>query len=191
MKKIISKYKRRKSDRQKQIIVSVILIGILFVSTVGFAFQGSDNSADEQDSIKSNGIEFIEQSGYWVAEIDQIVFIFKYNPEQIQDLNPSVNLLNNYYDKVLYLNSENSEAELEIYANLDQFTTRVQRACLEGSECSYEDVPIKTCEENFVIIKQAEESKITQEQNCVTIQGPESELTKLTDEFLFNMLSII
>ena len=46
MKKIISKYKRRKSDRQKQIIVSVILIGILLVSTVGFAFQGTDNSEE-------------------------------------------------------------------------------------------------------------------------------------------------
>ena len=192
MKKIMSKYKRKKSERQKQIIVSVILIGILLVSTVGFAFQGTDNSEENnQNTIKYNGYDFIEQSGYWLTEIQDVSFIFQYNPEQIQNTNSFINLLDNYYDKPLYIHSQNSLAESEIYSNLGQLVVRVQRACLEGSECSYEDVPIKTCEENFVIIKQAEESKITQEQNCVTIQGPESELTKLTDEFLFNMLSII
>jgi hypothetical protein len=191
MKKIVSKYKRKKSDRRKQIIVSVILIGILFVSTVGFAFQGSDTSSDEQESIESNGIEFIEQSGYWVAEINQAVFIFRYNPEQIQETNPSLNLLDNYYNKVLYLNSNTSEAELELFANMGQFVTRIQRACLEGEECLYEDVPIKTCEDNFIIIEQAEEKEIIPNQNCVYIRGPEQELTQLTDEFLFNIFNII
>lgn len=191
MKKIVSKYKQKKSDRRKQIIVSVILIGILFVSTIGFAFQGSDTNSEEQDSIKSNGIKFTEQSGYWITEIDQAVFIFKYNPEQIQNLNPSVNSLNNYYNKVLYLNSENSEAELELFANMGQFVTRIQRACLKDDECSYEEAPTKTCEDNIIIIKQAEEISIIQEQNCVYIQGPEQELTKITDEFLFNILEII
>jgi|APSaa5957512622_1039677.scaffolds.fasta_scaffold00920_8 hypothetical protein len=191
MKKIMSKYKRKKSERQKQIIVSVILIGILLVSTVGFAFQGTDNSEENnQNTIKYNGYDFIEQSGYWLTEIQDVSFIFQYNPEQIQNTNSFINLLDNYYDKPLYIHSQNSLAESEIYSNLGQLVVRVQRACLEDTECDYEDVPIKTCEDNFIIIEEAEENNIIQDGNCVYIQGSEQELIKLADEFLFKILGI-
>ena len=107
--------------------------------------------------------------------------------------------LENYYGKPLYLSSVNKESELEINSNLYSFIQRTQPACLEknesmGSELFEEecgsDLPVKTCNDNFIIIVESNKSIIEQKDNCVFISGPQENLTKITDEFLFNILGI-
>ena len=56
-------------------------------------------------------------------------------------------------------------------------------------ECK-EDFPVKDCENNFVIIRESNDTKIVQEKNCVFIQGEKENLTQITDEFLFNVFEI-
>ena len=53
-----------------------------------------------------------------------------------------------------------------------------------------ENVPTKTCEDNFLIITKSNSTKITQEQNCVFIEAPYENLTQTTDEYLFKVLGI-
>ena len=89
----------------------------------------------------------------------------------------------------LYLFSANQEASAEIYNNLYQIVQRMQPACLNEEECD-ENLPIKTCEDNFIIIEESEEIEIKQENNCVFIRGPQDSLIKITDEFLFKVLGI-
>ena len=92
----------------------------------------------------------------------------------------------------MYIYSENSDAETEIYRNLfyqKSIVQRVQSACLEGEECSG-DLPIKTCEDNFVLIREGLEDKIFQNNNCVFIESAGENLTMLSDEFLFKLLKI-
>jgi len=57
----------------------------------------------------------------------------------------------------------NIEAESEIRANLFPFTDSIENACLE--ECN-EKFPIKTCQDNFIIIREGSKG-IIQENNCV------------------------
>jgi len=65
----------------------------------------------------------------------------------------------------------------------------MQNACLEEEGCK-EDWPTKTCEDNFIIIEEKNETSIIQDNNCVFIQGPQENLTKISDEFLFRVLGV-
>jgi hypothetical protein len=96
-----------------------------------------------------------------------------------------------YQELPAYIYSENVEAETEIKMNLELIAERVQKACIDeqGIECS-EELPVKTCEDNFIIIEKGNSSKIIQDNNCVRIEGQEEELLKLVDQFLFKILRI-
>ncbi|MFA7707934.1 MAG: hypothetical protein WCX73_03220 [Candidatus Pacearchaeota archaeon] len=190
MRKITSKYKEEKRKKRNGIIVGIILIGIMISSTIGYSFLGGEK--DNLKKINYNGFTFEEQNGFWITNINNLLFTFKYNPTQIEEINSSLNVLDNYYNKPLYIYSKNEEAELEIYRNLfyqNKIIQRMQSACLEGDICEG-NLPIKSCEDNFIKITEGNISKIIQEENCVFIEGEKGNLTKLADEFLFNILEI-
>jgi len=192
MRKISSKYNEDKKKKRNGLIVGGILIFVMLFSILGYSFQGKSIEEDNTKKINYNGFEFVEQNGYWFTNIGNSQFVFKYNPEQVGKIDSELNLLNNYYGKTLYIFSENNEAELEIYRNLfyqNQIVQRIQSACLEEEECD-ENLPVKTCEDNFIIIKENDNSQIIQEENCVFIKGKQENLTKITDEFLFKIIEI-
>jgi len=191
MRKITSKYKEDKKKKRNGIIVGVILIGVMFLGIFGYSFQGKNDEEDNAKKINYNGFEFVEQNGFWFTNIGNSQFVFRYNPQQVEEITSELKYLDNYYGKPLYISSENSEAELEIYRNLfyqNQIVQRMQSACLE--EACDGNLPVKTCEDNFIIIKENNTNEIIQEENCVFIKGRQENLTKITDEFLFKILGI-
>jgi hypothetical protein len=190
MRRIVSKKKEVKRQKKNQIIIGTILILIMFSSVLGFGFgTGSSNNSGSSE-ITYNGLEFINQNNLWYLTINEVNFIFRYNPLQVQKISSQVNDFNSYYQEPLYIQSENSEAELEIYLNLGQIALRTQKACYENCVEENSDLPIKTCEDNFIIIQESENMEILQQDNCVFIKGPSEDLIKITDEFLFKILRI-
>ncbi len=188
MRKIISKQKQKELDRVKQIIVGSVLIIIMFASVLGYAFQGNDEESNSK--IEYNGFEFIEKDNLWILEDS---FMFKYNPKETEDFSFEgyVSLLSDFQNKPLYIYSEYKEAESEIYKNLYNSVQRIQYACLNESfnlNCE-ESWPTKTCEDNFILIKEGE-FKVEQKDNCLFIQGPKENLTQISDEVLFKVLEI-
>ena len=189
MRKIISKHKQNRKQRRNQFILAGLLIFIMFFSVLGYSFMGRND--EKIQKINYNGFEFIAQNSFWFTSKGDLNFIFRYNPKQTDEIDSEVKYSNNYYGKPLYIYSENNEAELEIYKNLDQIVQIIRDACLdEDQERCQEDWPIKTCEFNFIIIEASNESNIIQEENCVFIYGAQENLTKITDEFLFKTLGI-
>ncbi len=190
MRKIISKDKKTKKRRIKQFAVGGILVLIMLVSVVGYAFNRGENS--NQSELVYNGFKFIEDSGIWYTNIGDFQFSFKYNPNEVESINSTLKTLNEYNDKPLYFNSENSEAETEIYRNLfyqNQIVQRVQDACMGDEKCS-ENLPIKNCSDNFIIIKESDNAEIKQDGNCVFISGKKEDLTKISDSFLFKIIGV-
>ncbi len=195
MRRIISGHERKRTRRRNQIIVGVILVLVMVFSTLGFAFQGGnffgnfggDGNAgsDSSNNMVYNDFEFVNQNGLWVLGS----FVFKNVPQQVEDIGAGLKDINNYQGRPLYIYSESEEAEIEISVNLGQIARRVQKACVEGLECSG-DFPVKTCEDNFIIIKESNNSMISQEDNCVYIEGVKEDLTGLADQFLFKILGI-
>ena len=195
MRKIVSAEEEAKKKKRRQVILGVVLAFIMVASTIGFAIQsnsGIGNSPQGDVSgneIEYNGFKFVNQNGLWVLGN----FVFRYVPQQIPDITSDsgsdIKPASNYQGKPAYVYSEDDEAEIEIAVNLGQIAQRVQKACPEDTICSG-DLPVKTCSDNFIIIKESNTSSITQENNCVFIEGQKEELTALADQFLFKILGI-
>ena len=202
MRKITTRGDLTKQKKRKQIIVGLILVGVMGFSTIGFAFQNTlgqgpanprnDNNQEGGNPyfVEYNGYEFIlssQQLGLWILGNGQ--FGFSYTPNQVERIPGEVNSINSYYGKTLYVSSVSEGAEAEIYRNLDSIILRRQYACLSEENCE-ENLPVKTCEDNFIIIEEAEISEIVQVNNCVFIRGPQEDLPKLADEFLFKIIGV-
>ncbi len=187
MKRLKSKGSEAKKQKRNQVIIGVILIIVMFGSVFAVIVGSFGNK--ENSKVDYNSFEFFKQSNFWILEIGDFDFIFKYNPNEIQEIETEVKFLNNYYGKPLYISSENSEATYEIASNLEQVTLRMQNACLDEEDCE-DDLPLKTCDDNFIIIEEKNETNILQDNNCVFIQGPQENLTMISDEFLFHILGV-
>jgi len=190
IRKIQSKEINEKKKNRNKWIVGIVLIGIMLFGTIGYSFMSNDNTINQEDKIDYNGYEFIKNNNLWYLQINENVFAFKYNPNQVEKIPGYIKILNGYYNQPLYIFSENVEAELEIYRNMNNYVLRVQKACLEGEKCPDDILPVKTCEDNIIIIREDEISSIRQENNCVFIEGKKEELGKISDEFLFKILGI-
>ena len=190
MRKIVSKQEEGKKQKRNQLIIGIILIIVMFGSTFGIIVNsfGKENS---NTKVKYNGLEFTKQNERWFVNIGDFQFSFKYNPYEVEEIGKDSGLkyLNNYYNKPLYLSSQNTEASSEIYTNIEGIAQRVQGACLEEENCEG-NLPVKNCTSNFIIIKESDSNEIKQEENCVFISGTEENLTKISDEFLFQIIGV-
>ena len=192
MRKIISKEEEDKKKKRNQLIVGGGLILIMFLSILGYSTM--KDKKENNEKIIYNGIEFIKESGLWNAKIGDFQFSFRYNPNEAENIDSALNQLDNYRNKPLYIYSEDTDSEIEIYRNLfyyNRIAERVQNACLEEDrEKCEESSPIKTCEDNFIIIRESENTEIKQQDNCVFIEGKKEDLIKLSDSFLFKITGV-
>ncbi len=190
MRKITSRKKQEKKQKRNQLLLGATMILLLSLSIVGYGLGGK---GVKQNKIVYKGYKFIETDGFWFTEIGDFEFSFRYNPNEIEEIDSDLNLLNKYSGKPLYIFSEDIESSSEIYRNLvdqNSVVTRMQLACLEGEECGNEELPVKTCEDNFIIIRDAELTEVVHDNNCVFIWGKLEDLAKITDGFLLNIIGL-
>ncbi|MBS3086233.1 hypothetical protein J4422_00860 [Candidatus Pacearchaeota archaeon] len=189
MRRLVSKEEQERIRKKNQVTVGVILVFLMVASTLGFAIQsnlGSSGAGNENPSkLTYNGFEFTNTNGFWVFQN----FVFRYNPEEVPDIGSGLRNIEGYRGKPVYIQSEDEVAGAEVYVNLAQVAERVQEACIEGGVC-VEGLPIKTCSDNFIIIREKEASSISQVDGCVYIESQKEELVKLADQFLFKILGI-
>lgn len=189
MRKIVSRREDAKKKRRNQLIVGIVLVFIMLFSVLGYAFQ-PNTGPGSSDTVIYNGYEFENQNGLWVLNLGGFSFVFRYNPEQVERIDGDVKTLENYYQKPLYISSENQETETEVYANFRQVALRTQPACIVNETCIDEELPLKTCEDNLIVIQEADTNEIYQEENCVFIRGSREDIIMVVDEFLFKALGI-
>jgi len=172
MRQIISRNEEAKRKKKNQFIVGGILVFLMLSSILGYSFQSKVTGAvvEEGKKIAYDGLEFTEQSGFWLLNLKGVNLIFRYNPSQVEQNSLYLNKLDFYLEKPLYIYSENPLAESEVRNNLGSFVGAIQNACPIEGKCE-ENIPVKDCTENFIIIKEGENVGITQEQNCVFISG--------------------
>ena len=180
MRKIVSKEIEEKKAKRNRMILGFFLVFIMFFSVAEYAFLSSPDTQTnpETNSITFNGLKFTSQNGYWILNKDGTNFIFRYNPNQIKPINSEINGIESYYNKPLYIKTSNINAESEVRTNIAVFANGVIITDKEN------------CKDNTIIAEGKNISKIYQQENCVYIQGTESELVKLTDEFLFKIFEI-
>ena len=201
MRKITREEQENNSKRRRQLILALVLIFIMLFSLLGFAFSTGDRATNKVNNqiIDYNGFQFQENNGFWILNSNQETFVFSYNPSQTQDVETKINNIDSYYNQPLYIYSEDYNSEIEITSNLNQIASRTQKACpnfLDKTLDCKENVPPKTCEDKFIIIQKTNNEdlslnlSITQDDNCVFIEGSTNRLLELSDEFLFKIMGI-
>ncbi|MCL5018457.1 MAG: hypothetical protein M1416_01670 [Candidatus Pacearchaeota archaeon] len=189
MRKIISKEQEEKKQKRNQLAIGSILILVMVLSVLGYSL-GSEKESSEK--IVYNGFEFTKENGFWILNIENAKFSFQYNPREVESINPVLNPIENYLNKPLYVYSADAEAEAEFYRNLfydNSIVERVQKACPENEVCEA-GLPVKTCSDNFIIIKESDNSEIKQTENCLFIEGKREDLVKISDSALFKIIGI-
>jgi len=185
MKKIASK---KNNSKRNQIILGVVLIFVMFASTFGIVVNSFGNNSNS-GKIEYNGFEFVEQNGFWLTSVGNLNLGFRNNPKDVEEIyTEGFFVIEDYYNKPLYIDSKDYEASSEIYTNLNGIALRIQPGCFE-KPCE-ENAPLKTCEDNLIVIKNASYSSIFANESCVFIRGPEENLTEITDDFLFKLFEI-
>ena len=182
MRKLTSKKDEEKRAKRNKMILSLFLIFIMFFSVAEYAFFSNpgniETSGNQTNSMTYNGFKFTSQNGYWILNKDGTNFIFRYNPNQVELVNSTLNPIQTYFGKPLYIKTQNVPSEAEIRTNLAPFVNGI--IVTDKEDCS----------DNTLIIETKNQSRIYLKENCVYIEGGESELTRLTDEFLFKILGI-
>ncbi|MFZ1970899.1 MAG: hypothetical protein WAU65_01835 [Candidatus Nanoarchaeia archaeon] len=197
MRKIISKYEKDKKKKRNQFLISIILIGVMLISVLGYAFQnyltGNNNvsNINSTQSISYNGINFLNQNGFWYSNYNGNTLVFTYNPSQIssQDLTNITKTLGDFSNKILYIYSDDSNAESEVRSNLYSFNTSIIDACPAGMQCNQTIAQNINCSNNFIIINSGQQS-VMQVQNCIYIYGQGQDLIKTVDNVLFKIFGI-
>ena len=190
MRKIGSATERKRKNKRNQVILGIGLVIVMLFSIVGFSFQtGNSGSTNVQETKIYKGYTFFKINNLWVTEIGDFQFIFSNFPDDVPKISGNVKFINEYADEPLYIASDRVDAGGEIVLNLNQIAQRIQSACFAGKVCE-EDLPIKTCEDNLIVISIGDENSIVQKDNCVFITGPESQLLKVVDEFLLKIIGV-
>ena len=192
MRMIISKTEKQKKAKINQLIIGLMLMSLMILSTLGFAFNNNSNSGEE--NIIYNSIQFVRQGDYWTFSIQGSDFITRLTPKDVENIDfvPSLTL-QHYTSHPLYFVGDNGELFNEIAQNLqNRFTSRIGNACISDYECSG-DFPIKDCSiDNIIVFKVSNDSieSITKKENCVFIQSSYENQIKYADKFLFSILEI-
>jgi len=183
MKRLRSKDEIKKGQRGIKILVGVVLVGLMLLSTVGFAFFSSDSSGSEGSEGSEESTEqgnFI--GGKWVYYIGEEQFAFTNYIGLVEDVPVDFALnMEGYHNSPLFIVSDNDIVSGEIVQNIGRYASRVQEACYGPCE---KDLPEKNCDENLIIYKESDENKVYQEENCVFIEGD----LIAVDSFLYKIL---
>ena len=193
MRNIESPEKKEKKRKRNRLIIGIVLIGVMVLSTVGFALlQGlgviNNNSGNE---IEYNGIKFTQdQNGYWASTIQGISFLTLNNPKDTEEIPLEIRLdINEIYQKPLYFVTDDTEAMNELAGNIGRFASRYQEVCLNGEKCENDYVE-KTCEDNIIVIKTTNETKIYKEENCIFLESTRENHLLISDKLIFRIFEI-
>lgn len=174
-----------KSNRKKQFLIGGILIVLLVVSTVGYSLLNRGKTGDSDSKINYNGLEFFRVAEDWRVQIDDAVFQFSYLPAEVENITVEGNYsLASYAGQVVYFNDYGEGAD-EIIINFERFLRRYQKACYVNETCE-EDLPVKDCNDNFIIFKEGE-NFVHRDNNCVFIVG---DSLRGADAFIYKVLKI-
>ena len=190
MRRLGSKEGDERKEKNKRRIIGISLLLIMVISVFGIMIESIGFNKTNPDQITYKGTIFLKQQERWFFGQKQTEFSILNSPENLTDIPmENMNLRGYYTGSPLYINSVDKSLESEIYYNLQGVATRIQFGCLNNTFCEG-DFPIKTCEDNFIIVEESNETSITQEQNCAFIRAPKQELPKALDSFFLKIIGI-
>jgi len=177
----------KKTKRNQRIVVSVMVFLIGF-SSLGYAIMSREDSTSGAEIVKYGNLEFTNSNGFWTTTISGKIFYFNNLPEDIKNVSIEGNYSSEeYFGNVLYFVNLNSQSNTVVNA-LQDSALRMQEACVLELSCTNQELPIKNCsEDNIIIFKESSNSRVYRQERCVFIEG---DLSASSDRFVYRLLNI-
>ncbi len=163
---------KERKERTRKMIGGIVLIGIMVLSSIGFAFflgggilSGSGQAEQGVDD------EIYYNGQYWVVQKEGAKAFLSVHPDELMNSPVGVSIekrAHDYRGASVFIDSESREMTGLISANLAQYASSIKEACY--GKCT-RDLPEKTCDENMIIWRASENERVFQEGNCVFIEG--------------------
>ena len=189
LRKIITKEERERKETRNKLILGIILVGVMLISTAGYAFISGGKT--EEKKIIYNSIKFqLYEDGLWHAQKEGIELATLYNPKETENISISFYPnLNDYSSSILYYEYDSKQEGMdEINRNIGRFSERAQFVCINECEA---DWPVKNCSsENIISLKEANLTKIERQDKCIYITAPSEEIVKAADSFIFRTFGV-
>jgi hypothetical protein len=193
MRKIVTQGEMEEKARRNKILIGSVLVILMVISTAGYAFFSGEKENSSSEKITYNGIDFVRgDSGVWAFEFQNRQFLTQYNPQETGGISSLIlRSPGDYSGQPLFFLGQ-SGAVREIEYNLRSIVTRTQEGCIQEYEKRCNNAtPIKNCStDNVIIIEESNNTKITQEENCIFIEAPYENQTMAGDAFIFKVLGI-
>lgn len=180
MRKIQTPEEIEKKRKRNMIIMSVLMLGILTISTIGYSFLSADED-EEQGLNDEDGDGIVAYGGKWLVDLNGKQLLLENHPDELKNISVNISInANSYANQEIYVDSANQGVFSEIAINLNGFAGKIQKACYGSCE---EDLPEKNCSANLIVWRENAENKIYQEENCIFIDGD----LKSVDAFLYRI----
>jgi len=185
-----SKYAGKKIPFYKKKQFLTYLIGIFIISIMVFSLISMGDNSGE--NIEYNNLKFTETTqGFLAYDDDGKPILILSNPEELKELetdNIKINSLKRLSKIYISINPyDNYQNALYDFNNIELFPPQVT-SCYEDNDLCAE-LPLKTCEDatesiGVIIFKQDNETVLSLDDNCLTIQG--KDLLKITDKLILD-----
>ena len=140
-------------------------------------------------------VKFTPQGNYFVGEKYNNQVLFFNNPKELNQ-NVYTNFTftsNNYLAKPLYISSDDYLVAWQLNQvlgpSVNKIAQRVQSACYDDKNCP-DNYPIKTCEDNLILVRYSNTSEINSFDNCIIISGPQENISQISDLFVMKIFGI-
>jgi len=191
IRKIQTAGERERKKKRNQIIIGIVLIGIMVISTAGYAIVS--NRDETQTKVAFGNFEFVKQQDFWVTSFGDNFIYLQYLPQDVENVSVSgIYTLDAFSNKPLYYVTSNPGAG-EILNNIRNIE-RYQEVCIQGINCTGNELPVKSCNDNIFVFKPASgepeneiKTKVYQSDNCIYIEG---DFIKGADAFLYRLYGI-
>jgi hypothetical protein len=181
MRRIETREEKEKRQKKRTRIFSMIMLFIMIVSTLGYAFitfqEDSDNTKKTSGQAQAQNFD-----SRWILDYKGQQMALISSKESTKNISLELFLdINNYAGNSIYLDYGNSSAILyEIAQNLQNYALRVLPACYGSCDLN---LPEKNCSDLLIVYKKANENKVYQKENCVFIEGD----VRAADAFIYKI----
>jgi len=176
--------------KKSQIFMSIFIAVIMISSVIGFMY--SPQQEDNPDAIAFNGVSFLpSQNNNWVAVINNNQLVFDYLPSELSGINsPLLYSLSQSKLYILYNPASKDQAYImeKLYYNLNSLGKTAAPACLTEEDCP--DIPIKSCKDNAILLKDSKNNQVYNEENCIVIEGDSLYQNQAADKIIQGLIGI-
>ena len=209
----------KKSDKKLLMLIGIVVLCFVVFFVVRIFFSPTDGAVtiDELHRMNiqgkggdphyvHNGFSFVKSENLWYTRVkvkDSLIDIpLHFGPKELEDIQVRGSIDDDFKKSHVYITFDPlgqgmqyvalSSAELSLNLVRGIGITPIA-ACDRNETYACADRPIITCDSNetAILVKQANETMVRLDGNCVILQGEEMDLVKAVDRFLFKFYAIM